>query len=136
MRAWTPRLLARLAQRAAQRGAAPVLPDDRGSERLAGGAVPEDQRLALIGDADRRHAIGPAGRLDHRGGACGRLAPNLGGVVLDQPRGGIMLLDLGRSRAEAFAVGREEHRAGGGGALVDDQQQFAHGRGLSQAPPR
>ena len=34
-------------------GGAPVLPDDRAVDRLAGRAVPHDGRFALVGDADR-----------------------------------------------------------------------------------
>ena len=37
----------------AEVGGAAVLPDDRVVDRLAGRAVPDDRRLALVGDADR-----------------------------------------------------------------------------------
>ena len=37
----------------AEVGRAPVLPDDRVVDRLAGVAIPHDRRLALVGDADR-----------------------------------------------------------------------------------
>ena len=37
----------------AEVGGAAVLPDDRVVDRLAGLAVPDDRRLALVGDADR-----------------------------------------------------------------------------------
>ena len=43
----------RASARADSRGAA-VLPDDGVVDRLAGGAVPDDGRLALVGDADAR----------------------------------------------------------------------------------
>ncbi len=46
------RLLALAAQRGAGVGGAPVLPDDGAVDRLAGLAVPDHHRLALVGDAD------------------------------------------------------------------------------------
>src|SRR6202011_2336504 len=42
------------AQCVARRGRAPILPDDGVCDRLARLAVPEDRRLALIRDSDRR----------------------------------------------------------------------------------
>jgi hypothetical protein len=39
-------------QRVASAGGAPVLPDDCGSDWFAGLPVPDERRLALIGDAD------------------------------------------------------------------------------------
>ena len=36
----------------AEVGGAPVLPDDRGRDRPPRGAIPDDRRLALVGDAD------------------------------------------------------------------------------------
>ena len=71
---------------------APVLPHDGIGERLAGGALPHDRRLALIGDADRCDRLRAnvlergAPRLEHR-------LPDLLGIVLDFARSGI---DLGQ----------------------------------------
>ena len=42
-------------------GGAPVLPDDRVGDRLAGLALPDDRGLALVGDADRRQILRFAG---------------------------------------------------------------------------
>ena len=66
------------------RGAA-VLPDDRVVDRLAGLAVPDDGRLALVGDADggdvrRRASPRAAERLD---GDADLRRPDLLRVVLD-----------------------------------------------------
>ena len=52
----------RCAQRLAGRRGAPVLPDDGVADRLAGGAVPDDRRLALVGDADARRCRSAASR--------------------------------------------------------------------------
>ena len=46
------RLVPRRLQLGAQRRGAPVLPDDRVADGPAVGAVPEQRRLALVGDAD------------------------------------------------------------------------------------
>ncbi len=46
-----------LLQLVAHRRGAPVLPDDRVMERLAGLAVPQQRGLALVGDADRHHVV-------------------------------------------------------------------------------
>ena len=54
-----------LAQRVAELGGAPVLPDQRAGERLAGPLVPRDHGLALVGHADRGDALGAAGQRDH-----------------------------------------------------------------------
>ena len=48
------RLAAVGAELVADAGRAAILPDDRGMDRLAGRPVPDDDRLALIGDADAR----------------------------------------------------------------------------------
>ena len=45
---------------------APVLPDDRGRNRFARRPVPDQCRLALIGDPDRSHFVRPAKLGDHR----------------------------------------------------------------------
>ena len=50
------------AQRVADVGGAPVLPDDGVVDRLAGGAVPDDGGLALIGDADAGDVLGARAR--------------------------------------------------------------------------
>ena len=54
------RLVPGLAQLVAARGGAPVLPDERAVDRLAGRRVPGDDGLALVGDPDRVE-LGAAG---------------------------------------------------------------------------
>jgi hypothetical protein len=87
--------VSRGAQLVARAGRATVLPDDRAVQRPARRTVPKDDRLALVGDSDRRDV----GRLKLerpnllvRNGKL-RL-PNLRGVVLYQPRLGVVLLEL------------------------------------------
>ncbi len=118
--------LARILQLAADVGAAPVLPHDRGRQRLAGGLVPEYQRFALVGDADRGDRVRPARFLDHGPGALRGLGPDFGRIMFDQPRRRIMLRQRRRPRGEAAAVGGEQHRAGRCRPLVDDKQFLSH----------
>jgi hypothetical protein len=116
-------------------GGLPALPDDRPVDRVARLPVPEDRRLALVGDADG--AESPGG--DSRGGdrlrrhAAG-LLPDLLGVVLDPAGRGVVLGDLGVGAAEHLALGAEHERGGPGGALVEGENggvgAGVHGRGL------
>ena len=69
-------------------GGAPVLPDERPVDGLAGGAIPCDDRLALVGDPDRRRARRRLSRLRRspRWRPQGHV-PDLGRVVLHPARG-------------------------------------------------
>src|SRR5512134_1094856 len=85
-----------LAQRLAGGGGAPILPDNGGMDRRAGGAVPEDGRLPLVGDANgvdggRADAGIGQGRGDDR--EAGR--PDRVRVMLDPAGLGVVLPDLG-----------------------------------------
>jgi len=80
------RFVARLSQSVTSGRGASVLPDDRVGERLAGRALPQERRLPLVGDADRRHvARGKAGIREDAGGHVPLRAPDLEGVVLHPP---------------------------------------------------
>src|ERR1019366_3909255 len=76
-------------------GCTPVLPHDGGRDGLAGGAVPDNYRLALVGDADGGDVAGaragPAQRVDSAGELAGE---DLHGVVLDPTRLRVELLKL------------------------------------------
>ena len=74
---------------AAALGGAPVLPDDRRRDRLAGRAVPEQRRLALVRDRDR-----PSARRRPPARAVGDARPDLVGVVLDPARAREVLRQL------------------------------------------
>ncbi len=97
-----------------------VLPDDRVVHRLAGGAVPHDGGLALVGDTDCDDVLGDQVRL---GQGCGadltRVAPDLLGVVLDPAGPGEDLLVLALVDRDHIAGVIEDHAPGGGGSLVD-----------------
>ena len=90
-------LLAGILHHRADIGGAPVLPDDGIVDGLAGGAVPDDGGLALVGDADGgRHAAARSGLGNH--GCChidGGL-PNVFRVMLDPAIRWEMLRKLGR----------------------------------------
>ena len=122
------RLMALLAQRGAGVGGAPVLPDDGIVDRLAGGAIPQNRRLALVGDADRRDATGVGAGFGHgiAHGGDGR-RPDLFRIVLDLARPRIDLGELllrGRNRLER---GIEHDGARRGGALIDCEEIVSQG---------
>ena len=123
------------AQRRAGVGGAPVLPDDGVVDRLAGGAIPDDRGLALVGDADagdvlraerRPCAIALAHGRDH-----GR--PDLLRIVLDPAGRGIDLPQLLLRRGDRRERRVEHDRARRGGALVDGDE-VAHGAMLTPFP--
>ena len=58
------RLVAGVPQALAGRRRDPALPDDRVGDRLAGRAIPDDRRLALVRDPDRGDPLGAADLLD------------------------------------------------------------------------
>ncbi len=112
----------------AQPRRAPVLPDDGVVDRLAGVPVPDERRLALVGDAEPGEVGGGdlrlGDRLAHR--VHGR-SPQILRVVLDPAGAGEMLreLELPDPHHTAFAV--EHDGAGRGRALVDGEDEAAHG---------
>ena len=96
-----------------------VLPDDRIMDRVAGRALPQDRRLALIGNAEyrdravRRGHHFTAGRKD--------AAPDLFGIVFDPSRSRVMLRQLGLGGGARPAGCVEQDRPGARRALVDRQ---------------
>ena len=98
---------------------APVLPDDGVVQAGAGRAVPEQRRLALVGDADGG-GQGVAGRLAQHLDAG---LPDLLRVVLDPAGLWVDLAKLALRRPERRAGGVEEDRAGRGRALVEGKQE-------------
>ena len=108
----------------ARRSGAAVLPDDRAVDRLARGPIPDDHRLALVGDADRGH-IGDATAGPFHGLAHDRDAglEDLDGVVLDPPVGGIVLGQRPARLGHRPSLQIEEDGAGAGGALVQGHDQ-------------
>ena len=95
------RLVASLAQITAEIRSAAVLPDNCVMQRRAGGFVPDDHGLALIGDADGRNVLWANPGLSNRGAAGGqRGRPKVGGIMFNPARLREMLgeffLSLGR----------------------------------------
>src|SRR6185295_13578617 len=122
-----------LLQLLALRRGAPVLPDDRVVDRLAGLPVPDDGGLALVGDADRDQV------LERDGGVADRFArhfalrgEDLLRVVLDPARLRKDLRELAlRDRLRhAFLV--EEDGARAGRSLVE-REDVTHGERASLA---
>ncbi len=128
VRADIERLVALLPQRCTGVGGAPVLPDDGVVDRPAAGAIPDDSRLALVGDADRGDAVARRAGLRH-GVAHGgdRRRPDFLRVVLDLSRPRIDLPEFllrGRDRLER---GIEHDGARRGRALIDCEEIVRHG---------
>src|SRR5262249_24668752 len=116
---------------AIQRGRDPVgagvLPDNGVVIRMAGVPVPDDGRLALVGDADRGQvrgfeAVPGQGGTDDRG----RTLPDLDRVMFDPsgPRQNLLMLEL--VAADLTAVVVEDHEPRAGGALVDGSDKISH----------
>ena len=109
---------------------APVLPDDGVVQAGATRAVPEQHRLALVGDADGGRQ-GVAGRLaQHRDAGL----PDLFRVVLHPAGRRVDLAKLALGHPERRAGDVEQDRAGRGGALVEGEQERA-GRHDGHASP-
>ena len=109
----------------AQAGSAPVLPDDGAVQRLAAGAVPEDRRLALVGDADGgdlccRNAV----VAQHCTGDGKLRLPDFIGIVFDPAGLRVMLGDFLLRDAMSAALTVEQDGAGAGGALVECENEL------------
>ena len=113
-------------------GGAPVLPDDGVVDRLAGGAVPDDGGLALVGDADGgRHAAARPRLGDH---GCRHIdggLPDVLRIMLDPAIRREMLRELGRLLRQDGAGLVKEDGARAGGALVDGDDGAKVGHGTS-----
>ena len=103
-----------------------VLPDDGVVDGLTGVLVPQQRRLALVGDADGLDVVaGDAGLRDGPGDDLLDVGPDLGGVVLDPARLREDLLVLLLVDGDDAAVAVEDDAAAGGGALVDGRDERA-----------
>ena len=106
-----------------------VLPDDRRVDRLAGGTVPDDCGLALVGDADGddigRFGVGPGQR---RPDDLAGVGPDLVRVVLDPAGPGKVLGVLELVRRDRTSIVIDQQAAAAGGALVDRDDIPGHSR--------
>ncbi len=125
--------VARALQLVAHVGRAAALPDDGAMNGGAGLLVPDERRLALVGDADPcdvslRDSCGCEclrhGRLDR--------LPDVLGVVLDPAGLREVLRELHGGAAERRAVLRDDERGRARRALIDGEQVFGHTEGLSK----
>src|SRR5204863_5823335 len=123
---------------------APVLPHDGAMDRLAAGALPDDRRLALVGDAERRDAGDAAGgALDDLASRRERVAPAVLRIVLDPSGSGIVLLELATRDGDRTCLCVKYDGPRRGGPLIDRQHVggVAHGtkpkaRGPGGTSPR
>ena len=107
------------------RGAA-VLPDDGRRQRPAAAPVPEDDGLALVGDADGGDPVRAARLLDQRAGRGAGQLPDFLRILLDPAGLREPAVEFMLGEAEALAAGVEQHGARARRAFVDDQQPIAH----------
>jgi hypothetical protein len=121
------RLVALVLQALAQVGGAAVLPDDGVVDWLAGVTVPDQHRLALVGDADGGDlAGGNPGPFDHAPRGPRDRGPEVGRIML-YPAGLRENLRKFFLRHRDHAQGRvEQDRPGRGGALVDGKDMRRH----------
>ena len=108
---------------------ASVLPDDGVVDGLAGGTLPHQCGLALVGDAHGRDVRrGEVGRGECAGGDAADVVPDLHSVVLDPPGLREDLLVLALIGGDDGALVIEDHAPSRGGALIDrcDVTGFGH----------
>ena len=96
------------------------MPDDGIVDRLAGGLLPDDGGLALVGDAHRGDVFGiDVGLFESAGNDFLDAFPDFHGIVLDPAGLGIDLLVFFLIDADDLAGMIEDHKAGAGRALID-----------------
>ena len=123
-----------LAQGGTALGGDAALPDDGRRHGAAGGALPDDGRLALVGDAQRGDAGDPPGHLVDGLAGHGQLAlPDVLGVVGHVAGEGVALRVLLLGERHRTAVPVEDDRPGGGRALVEGQDERPAHAGLPGA---
>src|SRR6185312_14363069 len=111
------------------RGAA-ILPDDRVVDRGARAAIPDDRGLALVGDSNRGDAVSnPAQPPQHGARARKNRGPDDLRVVLHPARGWVDRLEGLLLRRQDLARGREGHGTARARALIDGEEDVAHGWG-------
>jgi hypothetical protein len=104
-----------------------VLPHDRVVDGLAGGLVPDDRGLALVGDADRGDVVaGQVGAGERLADDLADVVPDLDRVVLDPARAGEDLLVLLLAGGDDRALLVEDDRAGRRRPLVDRDDVVSH----------
>src|ERR1700674_613724 len=108
---------------------ATVLPHDGAGQWFERAAVPNDEGLALVGDADGADVARVGSRIGK--GAFGRVlhrVPDFLGVVLDPAWLRIVLGDLAVSASSHLAVHADGDRSGSGRALVqaEDNASLSH----------
>ena len=110
-------------------GRARVLPDDRVCNRDARGALPDDDRLALVCDSDPGHAVEVDLRQDVASARGDRLE-DLERIVLDESRLRVVLAVWQLPLGDAVAGQIDERRPARGRALIEGEDEIG-GHGLS-----
>ena len=114
-------------QSIADRRRDPTLPDDGIGDRVPGRLLPDDDRLSLVGDADRRHVARRRARRAERCTGRGQLRrPDGLRVVLHVARRGKDLRKLALRRRRRATRATKHDRAARGGALIQGQNDLRH----------
>ena len=117
-------------QRVADGGRAPVLPDNGGRDRICVLAVPNERRLALVGDANGGNPVNSSSLGDDCSayGQCAR--PDLVTLLLHPAIGGVLKGNFLLRERDFAKLAVIDNRAGRGGAFVDDEDEISHGSSL------
>ena len=116
-------------QAVADRRGHAALPDDGVGHRLAGGLLPQDGGLALIGDADGREVGGgDAGFGEHVPRRLQLRGPDRLRIVLDMPGAGEDLRELLLGLCDHPSAAIEDDAAARGRALIEGEDEAAHAR--------
>ena len=101
-------------------GRSAILPDDGVIDRLAGVSIPDENRLALVGDADGGYVLranaGLFEQLSHRPQL---RTQDVGRVLFDPPGVRVNLPDIPLRLCRRLALPVEQHGAGAGRSLVE-----------------
>ena len=109
---------------AADVGGAAVLPNNRAPDGLAARALPQQSRLALIGDADGGDVGGARAGFGYRfaGGGEERF-PDVFRIVLDPARARKMLRELALREGDRAQIGIEQNRPRRSRALIERENK-------------
>ena len=109
-----------------------ALPDDGVVDRTAGGLIPKDGGLALVGDTDGSNVLRVDVPFPKDGGHALQLRhEDVFGSVFDPAGMGVDLLELSLGLGDDLAVFVKNDRSGTGGTLVQSHYIFGH----SKVPP-
>ena len=104
-----------------------TLPDDGVGDRFARRTIPQDDRFALVGNADGCNFTRLAASLrECLARSCQLRLPNCLRVMFNLPGVGENLLKLLLGRRNRLSIVTEDDRPAAGGPLIEGEDEFAH----------